>query len=782
MSAQISVPVRRLVEFILRSGSIDQRFGSIDRMTEGSRLHKKLQKAGGSGYMSEVPLSYAVDCGAYTLLVEGRADGIISDSSGNVTIEEIKTTSLPVGSLEADFCGMHRAQAMCYGYMFAAQNPVRSICVRLTYYQRETGDIKRFERVHCIDELSLFFHSLVGRYRKWTDSLQQWISMRDASISRLAFPFSSYRKGQRELAVSVYKTVAGNRRLFCQAPTGIGKTISVLFPAVKAFSDGNTDKIFYLTPRTTARKSAEDTVTLMRGFGLRLRTVTLTAKDSICFLEHRICSPEACTYANGHYDRINGALFEMLQREEFFTKDTIGRYANAFQVCPFEMALDLTLWSDCIISDYNYVFDPRVYLKRFFAEPGGNYVFLVDEAHNLTDRAREMFSASLIKSSFLAAYKQLDKKTPLRKSVFMINKAMVTLRKGCMERHIIKNKQYDTVFHSLLLSFTAEFEQWMRSQANRLPDEKLLSLYFDVLSFLKISEYYSECYITLAECSKRDFSLRLFCIDPSGLLDDIMKKGRSSILFSATLSPMDYFFSILGGNNSSARLILSSPFPRENLCLMIADGISTKFKDREESKYTVAGYIAAATEERTGNYIVYFPSYAYMHMVYDIFKVRHPGPETAVQGKSMSEDEREAFLLRFQADNPKTLIGFCVMGGIYSESIDLKGDRLIGTVIVGVGLPQINPEQDVIREYFDHKNRMGYAYAYRYPGMNKVLQSAGRVIRSDTDRGMVVLIDERFASSAYRHLIPDHWKGYRRVNNADELRSEARAFWAGLRL
>ena len=778
MQNTMTLPVRELVEFVLRGGSIDNRFGGVDRMAEGSRIHRKLQKAAGDGYQAEVPLSLESVWGDLRIKVEGRADGLYTDEEGLV-VDEIKTTGAPLEMITEDFNRLHWAQAMCYAHILCTQRGLEAIRVRLTYYQVDTDEIKRFIRGFSASELTEFYQDLLDRYRRWGESRQSWTGIRDASIKATVFPFPQYRPGQRQLAEAVYRTARDGGRLFCEAPTGIGKTISTLFPAVKAIGEGEAEKIFYLTAKTITRQVAENACRVMREEGLRLRTVTLTAKDKICFLEQRNCNPDACPYADGHFDRVNDALWEMLEREDVFTREVVETYARRHRLCPFELALDLTLWSDCIIADYNYVFDPQVYLRRFFSGGKSPFVFLIDEAHNLVDRAREMYSAGLQKSAFLQLSRTLDKKDKLRRSLGRINTAMVAMRKECGEADFLKREEPYLEFHKQLTRTAADCEEWMQRHPHAPQEEQLLTLYFDILTFLKIAELYDERYITWVQTKGSEVVLRLFCLDPSYLLSKAMERGKASVLFSATLTPLDYFISVLGGDENSKRLTLTSPFSQENLCLLVSDRISTKYKDRQDSLVPVADQIALTVSGKKGNYLAYFPSYAYLREVYQVFQERYPAVPTIVQRSGMEEEEREAFLQRFQADAADTLVGFCVLGGIYAEGIDLRGERLIGTVIVGVGLPQIGPEQDMIRDYYDRRDGRGFDYAYRYPGMNKVLQAAGRVIRDESDRGVVVLIDQRFTSPAYRPLLPQHWRHYAAVRDGRMLEERLRRFWIG---
>ena len=778
MLRKISISVRSLVEFILRSGSIDNRFGSFDRAYEGSRIHRLLQKAAGANYQAEVSLSLDNDFGDYILTVEGRADGIITDDEG-VMVDEIKTTAAPFEIIDEDFSSLHWAQAECYAYMYCQKYGMDDIRIRLTYYQVDTGELRQFIKAYSKAGLESLYNVLLTGYRIWADMQYKWGETRNLSIRSLDFPFGAYRKGQRKLATTVYKTVVNGGKLFCQAPTGIGKTISTLFPSIKALGEGKAERIFYLTAKTITRQAAESACTLMRDKGLRIKSLTLTAKDKICFMgtEKHDCNPDNCMWAEGFYDRVNEAMYELLDREDCFTREVIEEQARKYRLCPYEFSLELALFCDCIIADYNYLFDPRVYLRRFFYNKTGDYVFLIDEAHNLLDRAREMYSAELNKKAFLTLSRLLDKKEKLRKTLTDINKEMIEMKKDCGEvLHQTKQSLNDKLI-KLLYDFISGYEEWSKRNAHNPLSQELLELFFEVLSFVKTAENYDNRYITVLDRSGGDLSVKLFCIDPSFLLSERMKAGRAAILFSATLTPLDYFSAVLGGDVNSDRLMLPSPFLRENLCLLIADRISTKYKDRTQSLNEIVSIIKNTIRCRQGNYMIYFPSYSYMRAAYSLFTAQFPETHTIIQQGSMKEEEREAFLEEFDGNNNETLIGFCVMGGIFSEGIDLKGDRLIGTVIVGVGLPQINLTQDIIREYYDRLEDNGFCYAYQYPGINKVLQAAGRVIRDENDRGVVVLVDERFTSPSYLSLLPEHFNGFECVRESEKLHEYIEPFW-----
>lgn len=781
MEPFVRLPVRQLVEFVLKGGSIDNRFGGADRALEGSRIHRRLQKEEGENYKAEVRFSHSCSYEGTTFVIEGRADGIFTED-GDVWVDEIKTTAVPLELIMPDYNRLHWAQAICYAYFYAVESGRQEMKIRLTYFHVETEEIKRFVRSYSLSELEEFFFDLLRRYKMWADWQTEWEFLRDRSLQELKFPFPSYRKGQRQLAVAVYRTIEQEGRLYCQAPTGTGKTLSALFPALKAMGEGKTRRIFYLTAKTITRKAAEDAVALLREQPIRIKTVTLTAKDKICFLEERRCNPEECIYANGHFDRVNTVIFEMLQKEDNFTREVIEAYAKKHRVCPFELSLDLTLWSDCILCDYNYLFDPNVYLRRFFAESGGGeYTFLVDEAHNLVDRSREMFSARLRKSDFLAVKRKLSKSAGdkrLRTAFGRVNQAFLDFKKSCGEEQIhVQTDKIDEIGEALT-SFVPRCEEWLRKNVGSPAHGEVLELYFDALNYQKTAELYDSHYVTLAQLGERDTAVTLYCVDPSDFLGQALCRGTSAVLFSATLSPLPYYASVLGGTEESKLFALPSPFQPENLGIYLADRVSTLYKEREDTYETVAQLIMETVEAKVGNYMVFFPSYAYCGEVYRRFLELSEGKiRSVIQESGLTEEEKEAFLAEFSEEPAESFAAFCVLGGMFSEGIDLRGDRLIGVIVVGVGLPQLSPEQDVIRDYYDEKNHMGFAYAYQYPGMNKVLQAVGRVIRSGSDRGVALLIDQRFSKPAYRRLFPAHWSHFRRISDAEALRGELLRFW-----
>lgn len=790
---EIRISVRALVEFILREGDIEGSAGGFrdkEAMQAGSRMHRKLQGRMGLEYQAEYALKEQFDCGDFVIVLEGRADGIWTKADG-VTVDEIKGIYRDLTHMEEPY-GVHLAQAKVYAYLYAYQHGLDRMQVRMTYVNLDTEEVKYFYSEYTMQELTDWFLPVLAEYEKWARFQYEWRQKRQASIHETVFPYP-YREGQKELAEAVYRTIYHGRRLFIQAPTGVGKTLSTVFPAVKAIGENLADKLFYLTAKTVTRTVAEEAFAALEAKGLAMKRITLTAKEKLCVCEEMICDPQHCPRAKGHYDRVNDALYEMVTAERELSRGCIEKYAEAHQVCPFEFSLDASLWCDAIICDYNYVFDPRVRLKRFFGEGiSGNYLFLVDEAHNLVDRARTMFSAQLCKEDFLEMKRTVRAYRPkLERALQAANHQLLLLKRECESCTVVNGIDG---FVLMLMNVASELENFMedlqREHTKQVEfREQLLEFYFEVRNFLNMYDRVDDHYLIytyLAEDGR--FFVKLFCVNPAVNLSEVFEKGVSSILFSATLLPIVYYRRLLSGREDDYAVYAPSPFPRAHKCVLVAQDVSSKYTRRNPAEYEkIAAYIRKVCGCRRGNYMVFFPSYKFLESVYACMEIHDSAlqplfHETADgmwigrQRSNMREEEREAFLGAFETETDRTLIGFCVTGGIFGEGIDLKGERLIGALVVGTGLPQIDQEGELLREYYDEHLHDGFSYAYRYPGMNKVLQAAGRVIRTMDDRGVIVLLDERFLQRDYRGLFPREWEGYEtcRLLNVQE---KVKKFW-----
>lgn len=841
---ELHTSVRNLVEFILRGGDIDNRSGRMitDAMMEGSKIHRKIQRSMGEDYQAEVPLALTIEAEEYMLVIEGRADGIaygefpnqnsekeaytqdtFLDRTGKseemVYIDEIKGVYRNVATMEAPVY-VHKAQAMCYAYIYALQNHLDQIGVQMTYCNLDTEDVKLFQEVFAWDALADWFGNLIAEYRKWADWQIMWRRKRQESIQNLEFPYP-YREGQRKLVGDVYRTIRRGKNLFLQAPTGVGKTISTIFPAVKAVGEELADRIFYLTAKTITATVAKETFGLLREQGYQAKIIQLTAKEKLCLCGNTAieqeaadqdnpypdfpqikleCNPQNCPYAKGHFDRVNDAVFELLQASDLFTREEILAQARKHRVCPFELSLDVATWCDNILCDYNYVFDPNVYLKRFFQDSSKEkYLFLVDEAHNLVDRSREMYSATLYKEDILAVKKIMKPHNQaIARTLDKCNKAMLDFKRECENYSVCESVGVLTFYLMRLVSQMEEFFEKPRE----FPDKKtVLDFYFELRNFVNIYDLVDENYVIYDEMQEDGrFMIKLFCVDPSKNLQKCIDKSVSTIFFSATLLPINYYKRLLSTKEDNYAIYAQSTFDETQRLLAFGRDVSTKYTRRGPAEYEkIARYIRAAIRSKKGNYMVFFPSYKMMQDVYDVFvrveRESDTGNGVAVsdeqniaeesleesltiimQHSNMNEAEREEFLQAFEQEDGGTLVAFCVMGGIFGEGIDLKNDRLIGAVIVGTGLPQISNEREILKQYYDKQGLSGFDYAFRYPGINKVLQAAGRVIRTQEDRGIIVLLDERFLQSDYNALYPREWKN-RIVGNVETVDAEICKFW-----
>ena len=841
---ELHTSVRNLVEFILRGGDIDNRSGRMitDAMMEGSKIHRKIQRSMGEDYQAEVPLALTIEAEEYMLVIEGRADGIaygefpnqnsekeaytqdtFLDRTGKseemVYIDEIKGVYRNVATMEAPVY-VHKAQAMCYAYIYALQNHLDQIGVQMTYCNLDTEDVKLFQEVFAWDALADWFGNLIAEYRKWADWQIMWRRKRQESIQNLEFPYP-YREGQRKLVGDVYRTIRRGKNLFLQAPTGVGKTISTIFPAVKAVGEELADRIFYLTAKTITATVAKETFGLLREQGYQAKIIQLTAKEKLCLCGNTAieqeaadqdnpypdfpqikleCNPQNCPYAKGHFDRVNDAVFELLQTSDLFTREEILAQARKHRVCPFELSLDVATWCDNILCDYNYVFDPNVYLKRFFQDSSKEkYLFLVDEAHNLVDRSREMYSATLYKEDILAVKKIMKPHNQaIARTLDKCNKAMLDFKRECENYSVCESVGVLTFYLMRLVSQMEEFFEKPRE----FPDKKtVLDFYFELRNFVNIYDLVDENYVIYDEMQEDGrFMIKLFCVDPSKNLQKCIDKSVSTIFFSATLLPINYYKRLLSTKEDNYAIYAQSTFDETQRLLAFGRDVSTKYTRRGPAEYEkIARYIRAAIRSKKGNYMVFFPSYKMMQDVYDVFVRVERESDTRngvavsdeqniaeesleesltiiMQHSNMNEAEREEFLQAFEQEDGGTLVAFCVMGGIFGEGIDLKNDRLIGAVIVGTGLPQISNEREILKQYYDKQGLSGFDYAFRYPGINKVLQAAGRVIRTQEDRGIIVLLDERFLQSDYNALYPREWKN-RIVGNVETIDAEICKFW-----
>ena len=845
-NAEVRVSVRNLVEFLMRNGDIDNLASgrsSEDAMQAGSRIHKKIQKMAGAGYEPEVSMSVTVPFEDFTVRVEGRADGVITQKTG-VTIDEIKGTYKNLDFIKAPK-KEHLSQAMCYAYMVLTAEKLDVIDVQVTYCNLETEAIKRFKNSLTKEEITSWFAELMRQYGKWAEIEVKWKQIRNDSIASMTFPFS-FRDGQDELMQRCGNAYRNGNYLFMEAPTGCGKTITTLYPAIQSIGRGEVNRIFYLTAKTITRTVASDTLKLLRRNALKIKSIVLTAKEKICILEEPDCNPIACERAKGHYDRVNEALYDCITSEEELSRDIIEAYARKHCVCPFEFSLDLSLFADVIICDYNYVYDPHVYLRRFFSEScPGDCLFLTDEAHNLVDRARDMYSASLCKEDMqsLAAMVEAERQHPKKLSIpsGYASQIQKTLEE-CAAAFLLVKRRCDEGFYvyedldlfapqlKALTRFTNVVKKLLESEERRRGGilwKAVLNYYFEVSHFQTMWDLMGDEYKLYAEIKEDEkLVVKLLCMDPGRMLKACNKRARGGVMFSATLFPMEYYTDLLGGMPEDENVLAASVFPKDHRIILAASDVTSRYEERTDENYEkIAAYIYRMVKAKNGNYMVFFPSFDFAERVYNVLYKKYAPIvfDVILQQEKMSEQEREAFLGHFsvkreekeqnedtqlsleglsgEVENAgkhsrgkglkhtgiaslqkglapfrRSVVGFCVLGGIFSEGIDLTGEDLIGVLIVGAGIPFVTRDRELMRNYFDDDGGKGYEFAYQIPGMNKVLQAAGRVIRTADDKGVILYLEKRFNKAEYEMLFPEHMRPDEKVS-INTLLKHVSAFW-----
>ncbi len=775
MNKVLKLSVHELVDFLLRTGDIDNRIYNSSTMQEGTLIHAMYQSRQSGNYLSEYFLSEQFHVDDFDITLEGRADGII-DLGNSAIIDEIKSTIVPLDEYYESQKEWHLGQAKCYALMYAHEHGYNSVSIKLTYIHQidKSTLVKTFD--YLTSELEKDIDKLLKEYVEFFNIIFEKKVKRNETAKTLEFPFSTFRDGQKELAKYTFGIAQKGGILFVEAPTGIGKTISTLFPSVKSFASSDNDKIFYLTAKNSGKEMAFNAAKLLLENGLKASAIEILAKDKVCFCPGKACNPDECPYAKDYYTKIRKIIKDSIINRNLFATEDIIEIAKHHAICPFELSLDLSLYNDIIVCDYNYFFDPIVYLKRFFDSDASNVLVLVDEAHNLVPRARSMYSASF--DSF--SYKQVK-----HSLIHFEHKKFKNAQKR-MSKFFNQFNEFpigDTKIGMLSSSDLRGIENYLvacsdiNKNHHSVVTDEFTDFYFELNKFFKLIELYDETFaLYVTKKNEKDCRINLFCIDPSEHIKRTVDQVKGKIFFSATLSPADYYIDIIGRYSNNPMLALPSPFDKDNLKLLVAPKISTRYKDRQETAPLVADYIKEFVSHKTGNYFIYVPSYEYLdlivpHLVSDNF-------ELLVQEKDMSENEREQFLSLFVDSPKKTMLGVAVLGGAFSEGIDLEGERISGVVIVGVGLPQLCFERNLIKDYYDKTKKKGYEYAYLSPGINKVMQALGRVIRSENDRGVALLIDDRYLTESYHDLFKTTYSHYEVVTSIDDIKEQVENFWS----
>ncbi len=793
----IELDLDELCRTALAQGDLDSKSTNYhERASDRSKIYNKLHLKFGMRYYDHIEISNTCKLDGIYFCVSGAADGILCLDDGYFVDEVIVAEKNKLSDINTD--NYHTARLNCLAYFLCSLKDVDSVITRCVTYIREGGEISTSESGRSIDELRSFYQSLLSKILWRAHIIRERARERIPAAAQAVFPYKSLRDSQAEMIKECYRDMKHGSRLFCQAPTGIGKTVSTLYPALKCIGEGIADKVFYLTSKQSIRREAVSAMKKMNEAGTALRTCVISARESMCPNSgakmgtgrlSSYCKGSLCPYAKDYYSKLSYALADIISSSDRYDSRTIREYALKHRICPYEFSLDLSELCDVIVCDYNYVFSPLVYLKRYFDfrdENSEKYIFLVDEAHNLPARARDMFSARLSTSDVESLIAALEPDSSLTCACLSLCEAFKKAGKLCDDNvgfsgdgtnvgYSVTRAMPDN-FTEELLSFEKKCDSWLKKNTDHSARNLVEELGFKLFEYRKISERYGKGYITFITKENDTVSLLLYCLDPSEELSSALDRAYAAVLFSATLTPTDYFADILGGGKKTVSVAFPSPFPKENLCVAVVDGISTRYEDREKSYKKVSSCIAATLSAKPGNYMAFFPSYSYMEEVKKIFCAKYPKVNTLTQSKNMTQQDKEVFLQSFK-DDKKTRIAFCVLGGSFSEGIDLPGGKLIGVITVGTGLPGLSNENNMIRDYYEEKCGMGYDYAYTYPGFNSVLQAVGRVIRTENDRGIAVLIDDRYSEPKYKSLFPKEWKGAKFAGNAQSLAEIARIFW-----
>lgn len=793
-SCALELSAEELCAYALPSGDLGAQIK--DRGRPDGEGYKLLQTEADGYYDPSVSLSCTAELGGIYYTVSGNPCGIIRRADGEVTVDEVRL----VGAYEfySAPSPISLARMRCYAYMLCIRDGMESVKCRLTYFDPEKKKTKYFKYRLLFSDLKEYFKGLLLKieWRARLEYLRVTEELPSASAAR--FPYPQLREGQEIMIRESYSAVRRGKRVFLEAPTGTGKTVSSLYPAVRALGDGHIDRIFYLTAKASTRREAYLAAGKLFEVGVKLRTVVITAKEQMCPMRGinslcgggSTCDSNSCPYAKGYYDRSCEALKELIREHNGYPRGLILAVAEKYKVCPYELSLDLSELCHIIICDYNYAFDPAVYFRRYFAPEGerGAYAFLIDEAHNLADRARDMYSADIRLSDF----KALDDETlglpeellcAARDAAAATDKMKRLCREDMTkdsdgrEMGFYMSHQPFGGYNDSLELFRKKCDGWLKKNKEHPAADRVRMLSSAVRRYLCVNEYFDKGTLCYVQVMGGDVTVKTFCLDPSATMNTLLGRAKGAVLFSATLTPTEYFCDMLGSSDSGESVSLPSPFDPENLCVAALDGLSARSEDRKKNYNRYATIIAATVSPKHGNYIAYFPSYECLEGVLAAFKRKYPRVETVVQSRGMDASEKEKFLSAFLEDEGHLRVGFCVLGGAFSEGVDLPGSRLIGSVIFGVGIPALSNERNIIKEYFDNNIGMGYEYAYTYPGMNRVLQAVGRVIRREGDKGVAVLVDDRYSEPKYRALFPAHWKGVQYTAEPRSLAEIIRRFW-----
>jgi DNA excision repair protein ERCC-2 len=754
---EIAVAVADLARFCHRRGDIDHRFTPSPTGEQGVAGHQRLYRRRPAGYASEFPVEYVHIEGDLRMKLRGRADGY---HAGHGYVEEIKTCRVDPRHIPEAVSRSHLAQARLYAALIASEQELDALEVRLTWFNIDTGQETSLEERRSRAELDGFLAATLATFSRWLRRLAELRSRRDANLAVLSFPHGDFRRGQRELAELTYKCIDQGGQLLLEAPTGIGKTAAVLYPALKALATGKHDRLVFVTARTVGRRAAEDTLALFAESAYCGNALSLTARDRVCLSPGSACHGDDCPYARGYYEKLPAAMSAALDTP-LLRRQEVELIAREHAVCPYQLALDLMPWMDVVIADIHYVYSLTPSVGALMEGQRQRWAILLDEAHNLPDRARGMFSAELAKSAVMQARRTVD--APVRRALDKVNRQLLALqREDWSEDDFDSRDLQPGDLLAALQGFSAAISERLAVEPAYLQRrQELLDFYFEVLQFLRVADHWDKDFrLELSRgAGRQSLRVRLNCLDPARLLAQGHARGHAVAAFSATLSPLEWSRDCLGLAENAVCHRALSPFRPEQLEVSIAVDIDTRYRQRQSSLPVLARTLTAWLAAVPGNCIVYFPAYRYLQDCTSL--LAEAGLETLqrqtwVQRPGLDEAGREELLQLLS--QRRNVAAFCILGGVFGEGIDLPGDQLSSIVVVGVGMPQVNRRTRQLQDWYQQRYGRGFEYAYIYPGMQKVDQALGRVVRCTRDRGWALLIDPRYALPPYRQLLPPWWQ------------------------
>ena len=770
----LRIGVGELVSFLYASGDLSSETFQNVSLLEGTKAHQYIQRNYQFNDQAEVTIEHEIKINDELLILSGRIDGLLVRDEKTI-LEEIKSTRQAIFDPQFTYKNEHLAQLKLYAWMYMKLHDLTEITGRIASIQISDYQMRYFNFTFYLTDLDAFVLEAVTDYLDWVHILQAHEEVKTESLRLLEFPFKVYRRGQREMMKAVYQTIKDEDILYAIAPTGIGKTMASLFSSLKSLTKP-TQKIFYLTAKSAGKRIALDSIELLSNQGLKSKMLEITAKDSICFLEKRRCDPEFCPFAKGFFDRLKDATIDIFQNEQLMTRETIESYARKHTICPFEFSLYVSYFVDVIICDYNYVFDPRTHLIRYFDESTYQPIVLVDESHNMISRSRDMYTSSLKRSDIILLRRQATKLKPsIRTGVQKVLSAFDAYDTLLHDQSFMSFKTINIEFIESLKYLMKKIENALKESPSYPKKNEVIESYFSIFGFMKIYDYYNDAYLTNVTKDQDELSITLQCLDASQFIyQTVRDKIYGTVFFSATLYPIEYYQTLLTLKQGET-LKIRSPFDRDRLNIVIAPYLSTRYHDRTGSIEGVVDIILSTIESKKGNYIAFFPSYAYLNQILE--RMPQTKYSLIIQEKEMNQIQRDQIVSLFKDDQEHSQIAFFVMGGMFAEGIDYIGDMLSGVIIVGVGLPMINETNNQLKDYYQDQFNKGFDYAYQYPGMNKVIQAVGRVIRTDEDYGVAILIDDRFKQIGYQKLFPIEWKDFSIVNSKKQLKENLNTFW-----